>query len=80
MTCSAPHETNFIVLFFPIVSRLVTATDHWQHAAMKTFTSLITILFATVIATSSFAQTPATSPATATRCLPPNRQVQPVSA
>ena len=29
---------------------------------MKTFTSLITILFATVIATSSFAQTPATSP------------------
>src|SRR6478736_5877601 len=33
---------------------------------MKTFTSLITILFVTVIATSSFAQTPATSPATAT--------------
>ena len=33
---------------------------------MKTFTSLLTILFATVIATSSFAQTPATSPATAT--------------
>jgi len=32
---------------------------------MKTFTSLITILFATAIATSSFAQTPATSPATA---------------
>ena len=30
---------------------------------MKTFTSLITILFATVIATSSFAQTSATSPA-----------------
>jgi len=29
---------------------------------MKTFTSLITILFATLIATSSFAQTPATSP------------------
>jgi len=29
---------------------------------MKTFTLLITILFATVIATSSFAQTPATSP------------------
>src|SRR5258708_4362981 len=33
---------------------------------MKTFTSLITILFATVIATSSFAQTPATSPPAAT--------------
>jgi len=32
---------------------------------MKTFTSLITILFAIVIATSSFAQTPATSPAAA---------------
>jgi len=33
---------------------------------MKTFMSLITILFATLIATSSFAQSPATSPATAT--------------
>ena len=32
---------------------------------MKTFTSLATILFATVIATSSFAQSPATSPAAA---------------
>src|SRR5262245_58043688 len=32
---------------------------------MKTFTSLITILFATMIATSSFAQSPATSPAAA---------------
>ena len=32
---------------------------------MKTFTSLITILFATVIVTSSFAQTSATSPAAA---------------
>jgi hypothetical protein len=32
---------------------------------MKTFTSLITILFATLIATSSFAQTSATSPAAA---------------
>ena len=30
---------------------------------MKTFSSLITILFATLIATSSFAQSPATSPA-----------------
>jgi hypothetical protein len=34
--------------------------------AMKTFTPLITILFATSIAASSFAQSPATSPATAT--------------
>src|SRR5262249_20170156 len=31
--------------------------------AMKTFTSLITIVFATLLATSSFAQSPATSPA-----------------
>ena len=31
---------------------------------MKTFSSLITILFATVLATPSFAQSPATSPAT----------------
>jgi Protein of unknown function (DUF1579) len=36
--------------------------DYWQHAAMKTLTSLITILFATGIATSLFAQAPATSP------------------
>src|SRR5258705_12715997 len=34
--------------------------------AMKTFTSLITIVFAALIATPSFAQSPATSPATAT--------------
>src|SRR5215510_13873747 len=33
---------------------------------MKTFTSLITILFAVLIASPSFAQSPATSPATAT--------------
>jgi hypothetical protein len=46
-------------------SHLSACTDNWQHAAMKTFISLITILFATVIATSSFAQTPATSPAAA---------------
>jgi hypothetical protein len=41
------------------------ATADWQDVAMKTFISLITILFATLIATSSFAQTSATSPATA---------------
>lgn len=45
---------------------LSLATDYWQYAVMKTFTSLITILFATLIATSSFAQSPVTSPATAT--------------
>jgi hypothetical protein len=45
---------------------LSSATELWQHAAMKTLTLLITILFATVIATSSFAQTPATSPPVAT--------------
>jgi hypothetical protein len=42
---------------------------------MKTFTSLITILFATVIATSSFAQAPATSPpaaATLSAAQPPS--------
>ena len=41
---------------------LSPATDQWQHAAMNTFTSLLTILFAIVIATPSFAQNPATSP------------------
>jgi len=45
---------------------LSPVNDHWQDDAMKTFTSLATILFATVIATSLFAQSPATSPATAT--------------
>jgi hypothetical protein len=37
--------------------------DRWQHAGMKTFTSLLTILFAVLIAIPSFAQSPATSPA-----------------
>jgi hypothetical protein len=41
---------------------LSVATVYWQHADMKTFLSLLTIVFAIVIATSSFAQTPATSP------------------
>jgi hypothetical protein len=45
---------------------LSSASDRWQHAAMKILTSLITILFATMIAIPSFAQSPATSPATAT--------------
>jgi hypothetical protein len=44
---------------------LPLATRHWQNPAMKTFISLITIVFATLIALPSFAQTPATSPATA---------------
>jgi hypothetical protein len=41
---------------------LPACIDNWQHAAMKTFMALITILFATVTAPSLFAQTPATSP------------------
>src|SRR6476646_11132593 len=41
---------------------LSSATELWQHAALKTFLSLLTSVFATVIATSSFAQTPAMSP------------------
>jgi Protein of unknown function (DUF1579) len=45
---------------------LSPTTDRWQHAAMKTFISLIAILFAVLIATTSSAQAPATSPATAT--------------
>jgi Protein of unknown function (DUF1579) len=46
-------------------SHLSAGTDNWQHAVMKNLMSLTTILFATVIATSSFAQTSATSPAAA---------------
>jgi hypothetical protein len=58
---------------------LSPVTEFWQHAAMKTFTSLITILFATVIAASSFAQTPATSPpaaATLSAAQPPSATSQ----
>src|SRR4029077_16128018 len=39
-----------------------SATELWQHAAMKTFLSLLTSVFAMVIAASSFAQSPSTSP------------------
>jgi uncharacterized protein DUF1579 len=57
-------------------------TDHWQNPVMKTFTPLITILFATLIAASSFAQSPATSPAgpsamTATQSAAPSGQPNP---
>jgi hypothetical protein len=45
---------------------LSPATVRWQHAAMKTFTSLITIVFAALIAIPSFAQTSGTSPAVGT--------------
>jgi hypothetical protein len=63
-------ETNSIrpqsrVFWFPDLLDayyLSPATVRWQHAAMKTFMSLFTIMFATLIATSSFAQAPATSP------------------
>jgi hypothetical protein len=55
---------------------LSPASDHWQHAAMKTFTSLIAILFAVLIASNSSAQSPATSPATATSSM----AAQPASA
>ena len=51
---------------FVIAYDLSPATVRWQHAAMKTFTSLITIVFAALIATPSFAQTSGTSPAIGT--------------
>jgi Protein of unknown function (DUF1579) len=51
--------------FFLILSGLSRASDHWQHAAMKLFTSLSTILFALLVAESLLAQTPATSPPSA---------------
>jgi len=41
-------------------------TGRWQDPAVKTFTSLPTILFAILIALPSFAQSPAESPAVAT--------------
>jgi hypothetical protein len=63
---SASRRNELYCLVFPdSFSHLSPVTDYWQHAAMKTFTSVITILFATLLATSLFAQTPATSPATA---------------
>jgi len=45
---------------------LPAVTDRWQDASMKILMPLITILFATLIATPSFAQSPAASPAIAT--------------
>jgi len=45
---------------------LSPATVRWQHAGMKTFMSLITIVFAALISTPSFAQTSGTSPAIGT--------------
>jgi hypothetical protein len=46
--------------------RLSVATDHWQNPGMKIPIALSTILFAILIATRSFAQTSAESPAAAT--------------
>src|SRR5206468_2460137 len=46
-------------------TELYDQASYWQDRLMKTFTSLLVILFAALIATSSFAQTPATSPAAA---------------
>jgi Protein of unknown function (DUF1579) len=40
--------------------------SHWQNPAMKIFMSLITVLFGTLIASSSFGQSPGESPAAAT--------------
>jgi hypothetical protein len=45
---------------------LPVIAGYWQNPAMKISTALITILLATLIATSSFAQTSASSPAAAT--------------
>ena len=51
--------------FFP-TCHLPLIPGHWQDPVMKTFVSLITILFATLIATPSFAQSPAEPPTGAT--------------
>ena len=58
---AALAKTNF----FP-TCHLPLITGHWQDPCMKTFMSLITILFATLIATPSFAQSPAESPTVTT--------------
>jgi hypothetical protein len=49
-----------ITCYLPFITR------RWQDPSMKTFISLLTIVFATLIAFPSFAQSPATSPAAAT--------------
>src|SRR6476660_279605 len=60
-------ETNFVIFVFPDSFGTCHSTYFaGKMRVMKNFTSLITILFATLIATSSFAQSPATSPANAT--------------
>jgi len=59
-------ETNFVIFVFPDSFGTCHSTYFGgKMRLMKTFTSFITILFATMIATSSFAQSPATSPAAA---------------
>jgi hypothetical protein len=66
-----------------ITCYLPFVTGRWQDPAMKTFTSLLPILFATVIATSSLAQSPAQSPMTgssppsAAQAAPPTGQPNP---
>ena len=54
----------FAALF--LICRLPVIDGNWQNPVMKMFSSLITILFAALIATHSFAQSPAESPAAAT--------------
>jgi hypothetical protein len=46
----------------PVTPELYAKADHWQNPPMKILTSLITVLFAALIATPSFAQTTSTSP------------------
>src|SRR5947199_2686781 len=49
-------------MFLLRFSNLLLATDHWQNPPMKILTPLITILFAALIATPSFAQATSSSP------------------
>jgi hypothetical protein len=58
----APHRNE---LFAFRTCHLPALIGHWQNLAMKIFMPLLTILFAIAIATVSFAQSPAASPATA---------------
>jgi hypothetical protein len=51
---------------WPVTPELYAKADHCQNPVMKIFMPLITVLFAALVATPCFAQSPASSPAAAT--------------
>src|SRR5205814_10107688 len=61
-----PNYLLLAIRYWPVAPELYAKADRWQNPAMKMFISSISIMFATLIGLSSFAQSPAESPAVAT--------------